>query len=365
MTTVNLEGPAVQPRRDHGALPPVTSPSLTLRAGDWVEVRSAQEILATLDPEGRLDALPFMPEMLAHCGKRFRIFKVAHKTCDTIKCFKARRMQNAVHLEGLRCDGSAHGGCQAGCLLFWKEAWLKRVDAPADETRAAAAPIKGNGCDVPALMRAAKTGEGPAARYRCQATELLRATAPLPWWQPRQYVQDVASGNFRSTQILRALAIHLFNKAQKLWGGTQYPFVRPRAKTTPQVERLNLQPGELVQVRSKEEIEATLRPGVQPQNRGLTFDVDMVSHCGRTFRVLRRVERLVNEKTGEMITIKNDCIILDGAVCTGLLSRNRVGCSRSLFPFWREIWLRRVGATPATGEPNGQSHQDLPDQQSI
>jgi hypothetical protein len=39
-------------------------------------------------------------------------------------------MENAVHLVGVRCDGSAHGGCQAGCLIFWKDAWLRRVDAP-------------------------------------------------------------------------------------------------------------------------------------------------------------------------------------------------------------------------------------------
>ena len=60
------------------------SRALGLRAGDWVEVRSAAEILATLDERGRLDALPFMPEMLQYCGRRFRVFKSAHKTCDTL-----------------------------------------------------------------------------------------------------------------------------------------------------------------------------------------------------------------------------------------------------------------------------------------
>src|SRR6267142_1519493 len=53
------------------------SHSLGLRAGHWVEVRSADEILATLDDRGALDALPFMPEMLQYCGKRFRVFKRA------------------------------------------------------------------------------------------------------------------------------------------------------------------------------------------------------------------------------------------------------------------------------------------------
>src|SRR5919201_470703 len=93
-----------------------------LRSGDLVEVRSEREILATLDERGELDSLPFMPEMLPYCGRRFRVFKVAHKTCDTIEYAGVglRRMRNAVHLENLRCDGSAHDGCQAGCLIFWK-----------------------------------------------------------------------------------------------------------------------------------------------------------------------------------------------------------------------------------------------------
>src|SRR5262245_52431475 len=94
-----------------------------LKAGEWVEVRSAEEILATLDDRQCLDDLPFMPEMLQYCGKRFRVFKSAHKTCDTVERWTVmRRMTSAVHLEGLRCDGGAHDGCQAGCLLFWKDA---------------------------------------------------------------------------------------------------------------------------------------------------------------------------------------------------------------------------------------------------
>src|SRR6185503_9144504 len=89
----------------------------------FVEIRSKAEILATLDKSGRFEGLPFMPEMLAFCGKRFRVYKRAHKTCDTVNKTGGRRMNAAVHLEGLRCSGEAHGGCQAACLLFWKEAW--------------------------------------------------------------------------------------------------------------------------------------------------------------------------------------------------------------------------------------------------
>jgi hypothetical protein len=42
-----------------------------VRAGEMVEVRSKEEILATLDERGRLHGMPFMPEMLQYCGQRF------------------------------------------------------------------------------------------------------------------------------------------------------------------------------------------------------------------------------------------------------------------------------------------------------
>ena len=113
--------------------------ALNLRAGEWVEVRSADEILSTLDGTGALDALPFMPEMLQYCGRRFRVGKSSHKTCDTIATYVIRKMDNTVHLEDLRCDGSGHDGCQAACLIFWKEAWLKRTTAPAGASQGAPA----------------------------------------------------------------------------------------------------------------------------------------------------------------------------------------------------------------------------------
>ena len=56
----------------------------TLCAGDWVEVRSKEEILETLDKNGRLDGLPFMPQMFKYCGQRFQVYKRTHKTCDTV-----------------------------------------------------------------------------------------------------------------------------------------------------------------------------------------------------------------------------------------------------------------------------------------
>jgi hypothetical protein len=328
---------------------------LRVHAGDWVEVRSAEEILATLDTRGHLDALPFMPEMLQYCGKKFRVFKSAHKTCDTIESYQNRKLTNSVHLEGLRCNGEAHGGCQAGCLLFWKEAWLKPASRPDLENRpqeVSSAEARGVvGGAVPRLafqvlvdstrVPPVKGQEGDE-RYSCQATELLRATTTLHWWDLRQYAKDLVSRNVRLRDLLWYGAIAAFNMVVRRlnWRLRTYPYMPgPVAGKTPN-EVLNLQAGELVQVRSKREIMRTIN--ANRHNRGLSFDVEMVPFCGKTFRVLRRVDRIIDEKTGRMLHIQGDCLILSGVTCGGCLSRNRLFCPRSIYPYWREIWLKRV-----------------------
>lgn len=54
-----------------------------LRVGDRVLVRSPEEILATLDADGTLDGVPFMPEMLDSCAKPLRVFRRVEKTAST------------------------------------------------------------------------------------------------------------------------------------------------------------------------------------------------------------------------------------------------------------------------------------------
>jgi hypothetical protein len=43
-----------------------------------------------------------------------------------------------------------------------------------------------------------------------------------------------------------------------------------------------------------------------------------------------------------MLTLRNACIVLDGVVCSGCLSSYRLFCPRSIYPYWREAWLKRV-----------------------
>jgi len=319
--------------------------AFNVTAGEMVEVRSKEEILATLNADGTLDGLPFMPEMLAYCGQRVPVYKRADKTCDTIEACVSRRMHGAVHLQGLRCSGAHHDGCQASCLLFWKESWLKRVDDASTSTSgvpAQASPRTGLGCTEPQLHSSVRISRSSSDEplYRCQSTELNRATRPLPWWDLRQYVRELRSGNVRVGEFCRVVALASFNVVLSKATGRSYPSVRGRLTRTP-VTTLALQPGETVRVKSKREIEATL--DTNRRNRGLYFDREMVKYCGKELRVLKRVEKIIDEKTGRMISMPRDCIILEGAACCGDVSTRRLFCPRSIYPYWREIWLTRIG----------------------
>ena len=337
-----------------------------LRTGDLVEVRSKEEILATLDENGRLDDLPFMPQMFQYCGRRFSVFQRAHKTCDTIANnwdSPGRAVPDGIHLN-LRCDGEAYGGCQAACLIFWKIAWLKPVD---DGQRLERPRAAGAGCSEADVVRATRTDDrkaGSEARYACQATELLNFTRPLPWWDARQYIDDYASGNatlgrmfrgflyvsyyygtFAFSRRLGAPARWLYDRFQALWGGLPYPRHRgtiPAGQPAP-IATLRLQPGDFVRVKSYEEILATL--DTDNKNRGMSFDGEMMPYCGRTYRVRGQVEKFIDEKTGYLKRMKTPAVILEGAVCRGRYSNHRMFCPRAILTWWREIWLEQIPAT--------------------
>ena len=330
---------------------PEIDKSMNLHVGEWVEVRSAAEILATLDDSQSVAGLPFMPEMLQYCGRRFRVFKSAHKTADTSGFFRIRRMASAVHLENLRCDGAAHGGCQAACLLFWKEGWLKRVP----EEQAVATPAGGNSgksreagspaaSELLELASKCPAAAGEPECFRCQATEMLRATTEVRRrgrWNPLFYVRDLSSGNVKLVDFIRFGALAMLNAFLLRWFNFRLPRVHGLAgDKTPSCE-LNLQPGELVRVRSRLEIQQTLNRELR--NRGMWFDVEMFIYCGRgPFRVHSRVERIVNEKTGQLMKLPNPCIILEDVTCSGNYLMHRMFSPRNEYPFWREIWLERV-----------------------
>ncbi len=343
----------------------------SFRAGDWVEVRGRGEILATLDKNGRLENLPFMPEMFVYCGARFQVYKSAHKTCDTVNDYRGRRMSDAVHLEGVRCNGRAHGGCEASCLIFWKTAWLKKLDQnDADSKLLQVAELEKREAplgqctegDVMAAAQKHHEGDGEPA-YICQATQIPAATEPLPWWEWTQYVEDYTSGNVGLGRISKSflyMVYHqglinlgigigpvlrwIYDRFQGFLGGLPYPRHSGKlaAGTRTPIAKLDLQPGEWVRVKSLKAILATC-DGLN-LNRGMRWDAELVPYCGGTYQVLKRVNKILDEKTGKLQELKTPSVILDSVVCQARYSECRLFCPRSIYPFWREIWLERVAS---------------------
>jgi hypothetical protein len=330
-----------------------------LRVGDRVRVRPPAGIMATLDDGARVDGLPFMPEMLAFAGRTLTVDAVTHRTCDTVKTTgtsgTTRRMERAVHLRGARCDGSAHGGCQARCLLYWKEDWLEL--APPDEPAQDGAAVPAVTAEIPPSLAAATHGDGHTEQepvYSCQATELLRATSFVSPRRPELWARDVRSGNASVGTALASAAVLAFNKWQsfsgrlpralRVRGGRGWPSYVPSGEQR-RSEPLGLEPGELVEVKSQAEIEATLDE--RGALRGLRFGAEMLPYCGRRARVLARVERIIDEKTGRMLKLR-DCIILEDAWCQGTF---RALCRRKIYTYWREAWLRRVEPVRDTTMP--------------
>jgi hypothetical protein len=315
---------------------------MNYRVGDWVEVLSPQEILQTLDDKGSVDNMPFMPEMLQFAGKRLQVSASAHKACDTIETYRNRRVENAVHL-GVRCDGSAHGGCQAACLLYWKTAWLKPVDGPTSEH--ASSISRPSVVDTSVIDRATRAfGSGPSdqeVRYSCQATRLVEASSLMRRTDVRQFWKDVTSHNVSLWKMIRYMPLAVYNTVvRRLPRGRTIPSIKGLAGRKTPSEVLDLQPGELVEVKSADEIMRTL--DANGSNRGMVFDTEMLPFCGKRYRVKQRVNQLIDERTGVMMTIKTPGIILENVVCMGCFHPARLFCPRGIYPYWREIWLKRV-----------------------
>ncbi len=146
-------------------------------------------------------------------------------------------MVNTVLLEGIRCDGSGHGGCQAGCMIFWKEAWLKRAYkniVSANSLQPQGTANHGSLCTLANIFDVSSHQDSRGETvYSCQATEVLTFSTYMASWDPRQYVRDLRSGNLNTRlaedsssgralevvlgilRILRSIVFSLYNTIQE------------------------------------------------------------------------------------------------------------------------------------------------------
>jgi hypothetical protein len=312
------------------------------RAGDRVVVRSPEEILSTLDADGTLDGMPFMPEMLDWCGRSLVVERRAEKVCVFVTPpeYGNRRFagKDVVFLEGTRCDGSAHDGCKRGCKIFWNESWLRPADSLAETERTP------TGFDELVGRLRTKTDGG---RYFCQSTELYRATQEFmgnkKLWMLRILVRELRNRDRSVGEALTLLGRWSWQRLLRRVGHDEG--LRGEQERTP-TESLGLEPGDLVRIKRRAEIVATLDRA--QSNRGLRVGAKMMRYCEANAEVRDRVDRIIDERTGEMremrntVTLKdvragNKAFSDDECLCAGELG----DCPRGELMFWREIWLER------------------------
>lgn len=282
-----------------------------------------------------------MPEMAEFCGQRFHFDRTANRVCEE-KTGEIRGMEDAIFLQDLRCDGSAHDGCQRGCLIIWKTAWLKAPGRPSSDRPLAVAPPIGSLSDL-------KTKSED--RYYCQSTELASATQRMSSWDPRPLISDLLNREISLGMLLRVVWITLYNKFLTVVTGQGISRLRGTARKATRGD-LGLEAGDCVIVKNREEIMATVNE--EGQNRGLSFEFDMLQYCGGTHEVAYPIRKIILEETGRMIELSNS-VVLDGVVCEGLLRRY---CPRQNHVYWREAWLTRCADSvesrrPGEADPGG------------
>jgi hypothetical protein len=99
-----------------------------------------------------------------------------------------------------------------------------------------------------------------------------------------------------------------------------------------------IKPGDIVSVRSKAEIKGTLDRW--RKTRGCTFQNGMYAHCGKEYRVLKKVDHFFDESKQKFCKC-NNIYLLEGSYCNGSTAYLKP-CDRNCFYFWQTSWLEKV-----------------------
>ena len=94
--------------------------------------------------------------------------------------------------------------------------------------------------------------------------------------------------------------------------------------------------GDTVRVKDRAEIQATLDRG--QANRGLHVCYEMAPLFGKTTKIRDRVDRIIDERTGQMRVLSNT-VTLDLGEGKCFCGQETGDCPRGELMYWREIWL--------------------------
>lgn len=100
---------------------------LNLKIGETARVKTQQEIVETLDTNGKNRGLWFDPLMLRYCGTELKVSKRITTLVDEVNGVVRNLKVPSVVLEDLKCEPDKRRFCSRLLHLFWREIWLERV----------------------------------------------------------------------------------------------------------------------------------------------------------------------------------------------------------------------------------------------
>jgi len=146
----------------------------------------------------------------------------------------------------------------------------------------------------------------------------------------------VASGGFvclmrdsRETSGKQDLVVSSANRVPGTGSGRNLRFLLGRT----------LRPGDIVQVKTKGEIAATLDASGELER--LPFMAEMEAYCGKVFRVHRRVDKINDMRNKTGLRRMHNAVTLTEVRCSG--SRHD-GCDAECQIIWKDAWLKRMPA---------------------
>ncbi|HEV2637801.1 MAG TPA: hypothetical protein VGX23_21790 [Actinocrinis sp.] len=108
---------------------PTPGAASVYQVGDWVRIKDADTVRATLDQDNRLHGLWFTDGQWPFCEGVYQVDHVTRLMMDDH--YRMRRVSRTVSLAGVTCAGpDGDQGCGLACALLFRDDWLEPAAAP-------------------------------------------------------------------------------------------------------------------------------------------------------------------------------------------------------------------------------------------
>ena len=109
---------------------PLKKTNTNFLPGDWVRIRTREEIELTLDRWKELKGCAFLENMQQYCGTTQQVLRPVERFLDE-RDYQVKKCRGVVLLEKMICPGTpVFGRCDRSCYFFWRVEWLEKIPSP-------------------------------------------------------------------------------------------------------------------------------------------------------------------------------------------------------------------------------------------